>query len=146
MEDGTEQQPQKQPRPRAPRVSKEEREKRVELVEAMLARGIKPGAIARHFAAEYQLSTKTVKIRYIPEARKRLVERSGDSKDFHRGAGLEFLQSVKSDPKATVRDKVQAQREINKLLGLHQPTRVDITTGGEPIKGYIGLNPDSDDI
>lgn len=29
-----------------------------------------------------------------------------------------------------------------KLLGLDKPEKRDITSGGEPIKGYIGLSPD----
>jgi hypothetical protein len=37
---------------------------------------------------------------------------------------------------------LRCQERRAKLLGLDKPTQHDVTSGGQPIKGYIGVSPD----
>jgi hypothetical protein len=114
---------------------KDELERRVDLVANLLAGRMRKGAIKRLLAVKYAVSARTVE-RYLRAARRLLIRESGRSKDEHRAYGVRFLEGIIADSGASIRDKLSAQSELSRMLGLYSPQR--IAHGGDseapPIK------------
>lgn len=46
--------------------------------------------------------------------------------------------------KDAIRVWLKVHRELSQLMGLDAPKSIDLTSKGEKLKGYIGVNPDTD--
>jgi len=109
------------------RVTIAEQNRRVEQLEICLAQGWHKGEIKRHFKTLWSISGFSVE-RYLSRARENLCKALGETREDHRARSLHLYRSVLSDSKASIRDKLSAQKNIDRLLGLPQPILVAQTT------------------
>lgn len=58
-----------------------------------------------------------------------------------QGGPSEKIKGQSGNP-AHVRNAQDALKAIRDVLGLDEPEKKDITSGGEKLKGYIGISPD----
>jgi hypothetical protein len=79
--------------------------------------------------AMFQVSFRTAE-RLLAAARRRLLARSGKTKQEHLQEALDFWESVVTGPDAALGQRMDAQRELIKLLGLNAPLRHAL--GGDP--------------
>ena len=73
---------------------------------------------------KYSVSSRTCET-YLAEAKRRMVDRSGRSRDEHRMDSLAFYESIVSGPESDIRDKMNAQTRIDWLLGLEAPSKFE---------------------
>jgi hypothetical protein len=124
----------------SPRATKAEVEERVEFMAFLLARRLPHAALKRQFRKKYGagLAARTVAA-YASRAREAIIAETGKSRVQHALESLAFWESIVSGPDATLRERMDAQREIDSLLGLHAPVKIAPTMpDGE--KPYASLS------
>jgi hypothetical protein len=129
-------------KPLADKASADEIEQRVDECMIMMASGKTRSEIKRIMSERHDIARDTVARYYMPKARKQLVETAGVDRDELRAGSLAFYRSVIASDTASTIEKLRAQRQLDRLMGLPVPVRVDITSGGKEVKGYIGINLD----
>lgn len=108
------------------KTSEDQLEERVAATKDLLAKGMYKGQIKKAISEQYGVSRATVE-NYLSRARKILIEELKQTTDVHKSDALGFYKSVLADPTATTGNKIQAQKRIDFILGLHAPTRLAIT-------------------
>ena len=101
-----------------PRITEADKEARIEATYKLLAKGHRPAQITEAIARKYNCSRLTVRGSYLPRAREMMLEDVRASKADLRSKSLAFYMAVIDEPKASTRDKINAQTRIDKLLGL----------------------------
>lgn len=87
------------------------------------------------------MSGRTVEA-YLSRAREQMHSNCRAHVAEHTNKALSFYESVLRNPKATMRDKLQAQERIDILLGLEAPKRTELTGAeGDPL---IPATPEMD--
>lgn len=119
-----------------------EMEERIELIAKLLARGLYLSDIKRVCKEKWNLSGNYVHKTYVPLAQKLLRERLTRGEIELQTDAMAFYEHVIRDPNESTDHKLKARKQLDKLLGLARPVRVDITTGGKEVKGYIGIDLD----
>lgn len=124
-------------------TSEEELEKRVELVLKMLISGYRKSLIKTVLKQRYGVTARTVE-NYLSRAKQILLLELKEERDDQCARSLAFYRSVLSDATAKTKDKINAQRRIDLLLGLQAPTRVALTDpeGNTPAAPTIQVGVD----
>lgn len=99
-----------------------ELESRYEYTVFLISRRLYKSDIKRALMRKYNISARTCE-NYMAEARRRMVDASGRSRDDHRLDSLKFYESIIAGPDGDLRDKIYAQSRIDWLLGLEAPVR-----------------------
>jgi hypothetical protein len=94
-----------------------EQEERVAFTVFLLSRHARKSEIKRLLKARFGVSARTCE-RLLARARGLLRESTGAPPQEHRLRSYAFYLSVIRDPAATLREKMLAQKRIDKLLGL----------------------------
>jgi hypothetical protein len=105
------------------KTTRDELEERVGITMHLLDKRVPKHRIKKVLANRFGVGYRTVE-RYMARARKQIIAASGKSKKEHRLEALRFYESVITGPDATLRERMDAQSEICKLLGLNAPTRL----------------------
>lgn len=114
------------PKSRRGRVTEAEVQKRVdECLRMMIARETK-AQIKRTMRERYGADRATVE-RYLSTAREHLLIEIGETRDWMRAQSLAVYSQVIRSPDASHRDKIRAQAQIDKLLGLAAPVKFAAT-------------------
>ena len=108
------------------RTPVDELEERVRLTRDLLSKGLYKGQIKKVLKEKYGVDHTTVET-YLLRAREILLAELNQARDVHKSDALAFYKSILTDPKATVGNKINAQKRIDFILGLHAPTRVAFT-------------------
>jgi hypothetical protein len=117
----------------------------ISLAEQMLARRFSKGEVKRLLRDIYAKENKndTISPRtlesIISEARRNLVASTDKNRDQHREDSYRLYDSVLRSRDATIRDKVKAQAQIDRLLGLQAPLR-HLLDGSIEHTGGVSLN------
>ena len=114
---------------RAPRSTKKEYERRVQMVRKMLAARMTNGEIKRIASTQFGTSPRTVE-EYIRRARALMLAEIGKSVEEHRSDAYALYCSIIANPNTPDRERIKAQERIDKLLGLESPvkfTQTDMT-------------------
>jgi hypothetical protein len=106
--------------------SQEELEERYRVTAQLLAKGLYKGQVKKALGAKYGIESRAAED-YIARAREILLAELNQARDIHKSDALAFYKSIITDPKATVGNKINAQKRIDFILGLHAPTRVAFT-------------------
>ncbi|MEM1225948.1 MAG: hypothetical protein AAGJ40_09625 [Planctomycetota bacterium] len=107
-------------------TTEDEMDERIRYTASLLYRGLFKSQIKKELRTKYSVDARTVE-RYLSRAREEMLVELRDTRDNHKASSLKFYQSVLSDPKATFSNKIQAQKRIDFILGLHAPTQLSIT-------------------
>jgi hypothetical protein len=94
-----------------------EQEERATFTAFLLSRYAHKGEIKRLLQARFGVSARSCE-RYLARARELLLAGSGAPLEEHRLQSYNFYVSVIRDPQATLREKLIAQKRLDKLLGL----------------------------
>ena len=88
---------------------------------------------------EFEVTTRTAESMWT-DCRNRLKERFSQEREEILSEQLNRLYDLLNRSRLSGNRRVEAEvlRDISKIYGLDQPVKVDITTGGEPIK--ININ------
>lgn len=108
------------------RTPEEELEVRVDYTLKLLTEGRRKSEIKKIFRQRYNVTARTVE-NYLSRARQILLTELKAEREEHTGRSLSVYRSILSDPKAKIKDRLAAQRRIDRLLGLEAPTRVALT-------------------
>jgi len=104
----------------------DELESRVEVTETLLARGMRKSDIKRYLRTEYGVTARTCE-NYLSRAKDRIMLKLREDRESHRSMSLALYRSVLSDANASLADRLRAQRDIDRLLGLNAPLKVAAT-------------------
>jgi hypothetical protein len=105
------------------RATKAEVEERIRIVEKMLAQGYTKSMIKRFFRETYDIRARQCE-RYVSEARRRLLEETKIDRGELIAQSFEFYMSVLRSTEATVKEKLDARRKADELLGLIAPRKI----------------------
>lgn len=98
---------------------------RIRLVTDMLSRGYRKTDIKLLVRRKFEVTSRTVE-NYLSHARRMLMEELGTSRHEQRAKSLDFYRSILKDTaNANIRERIQAQMRIDKILGLEEPTVVN---------------------
>jgi len=95
-------------------------QKKLAAVRAMLDSRANEGDIKRAFAMKFQCSPRSAEP-FIRKAKAQIREESGKSKEEHKADAYAFLTSVVANTNNSVRDRVNAQKELNRITGVAAP-------------------------
>jgi hypothetical protein len=111
-----------------------EQEDRVAFTAFLLSRYAHKGEIKRLLKARFGVSARTCE-RLLARAREVLLKATGAPPEEHRLQSYSFYVSVLRDPAATLRERMLAQKRIDKLLGLElRPAgEVEREAGPDPL-------------
>lgn len=117
--------PEPEPPPQSPRptrTSTAELKTRAELTARLLATGRRKGEVKRMLKQRFGVSARACE-RYLSAARNLLIAWTGKSREDHFVDAFAFYWSVISDPDpaVTLRTRMQARRQLDRLLGLEPP-------------------------
>lgn len=115
---------------------------RVSFVAELLSHGERRGAIHRLCAEKWGVSWRTTDT-YVVRAREAFRKAASASIEDMVAESKAFYDSVLSNPKATVRDKLFARQRLDELFGLDAPTRLKHEVSG-PNGGAIQTEADLD--
>lgn len=104
--------------------TREELRERISLcVEMLSVKGWKKWQIKKAFREKYGSSARSVE-RYLAKARAILRSEYGKEDVDHSSESYAFYRGVIQSQTSTVREKLKAQENIDKLLGLRKPLKV----------------------
>lgn len=95
----------------------EEYEQRVAYAEFLLCRRIYKCDIKRLMKKKFNVTARAVED-YLSRAKAKLRDRSGKTRAEHQIDSLQFYESVLNGPDSTLRDRMDAQSRIDRLMGL----------------------------
>lgn len=104
-------------------TSEEELEQRIELTYRLLSDGLRKSDIKQALKDSYGVCARTAEA-YLSRARELQLIELREERDIHRAGALALYRRMLADPTATIKDKLLAQQQIDKLLGLAVPMRV----------------------
>lgn len=90
--------------------------------------------IKRYLSSRYKLSARSCET-VLARAREAIADSAGRSLDEWRRDGVANLTAIVADKKTSVRERILAQAELNKLLGLNRAERIEVSgPAGGPIQ------------
>lgn len=118
-------------------------ERMVEVFEMILYNKLSYTEFRSQAAEKFDITTRQAESLY-KEARDRLKERFDQQREEILSEQLGRLYDLLSRCREAGNRRVEAEvlRDLNKIYGLDQPVKVDVTSGGEPIAINIILNKD----
>ena len=118
-------------------------ERMVEVFELILYKKLSYTEFRSQAAEMFGITTRQAESLY-KEARERLKERFEQQREEILSEQLGRLYDLLARCREAGNRRVEAEvlRDLNKIYGLDQPVKVDITSGGEPISINIILNKD----
>lgn len=118
-------------------------ERMVEVFEMILYTKLSYTEFRSQAAEKFDITTRQAESLY-KEARERLKERFDQQREEILSEQLGRLYDLLSRCREAGNRRVEAEvlRDLNKIYGLDQPVKVDVTSGGEPIAINIILNKD----
>lgn len=76
--------------------------------------------------------------RYAAYARELLIKATSRSKTELVSEAWSFYESILRSPQSTIRDRMQARAEMNRLLGLYAPTGIRVADEqGKPLQAVV---------
>ncbi|HAI10602.1 MAG TPA: hypothetical protein DCM28_02785 [Phycisphaerales bacterium] len=118
----------------ANKPTQKEKEHRIAKVLKMLVDGYTKGEIKRECRERFDASARTVE-RYLQQARNLLIEELEEPIEAIKARSLTLYRSIINDRKATLLDKVRAQKRIDKIMGLEAPLKHEVSgRDGRPIQ------------
>ena len=130
------------------KITKAERTRRVEKVVSLLLMGAKRADIILYASqkANWGVSERQITT-YIKYATEEIKAQSHDEIEFERGRMKERLESLYQGniKKKDFRAALAVTKERGEMLGIYASKKVDVTSGGEKIKGYAVVSPDDFD-
>jgi hypothetical protein len=111
---------------RAPRCTAQDHERREARCYDLLHKGLRDSEIVRLCSEEWSLASGTVK-KYIARARAKLRELIAGGKTELQSDAYAFYKGIVEDEKARASDRLRAQENIDRLLGLSAPQKVAMT-------------------
>jgi hypothetical protein len=118
--------------------------RRVATVHKLMVAGASRASIQQYAANQWGLSERPVD-EYISRAKETLKEQVDRDKDHNLEMALARMQEIYQECKSAKNYKgaIQAQVEINKLLGLYAPVNANVNLSGSvAIKSYANFSPD----
>jgi hypothetical protein len=125
--------------------TKEDIEARIEYTLFLLSRRLYKSDIKRMLIRKYSIGARTCE-NYLSRAREILIKGTGQTKEEHRVASLNFYESIIAGPDSTLRDRIYANERLDKLLGLEAPLQHDVTSHGEYIMEVIETVVSKEDL
>jgi vacuolar-type H+-ATPase subunit H len=118
-------------------------ERMVEVFELILYKKLSYTEFRSQAAEMFGITTRQAETLY-KDARDRLKERFEQQREEILSEQLGRLYDLLSRCREAGNRRVEAEvlRDLNKIYGLDQPVKVDVTSGGEPIAINIILNKD----
>lgn len=114
--------------------TKAQKEQRLTFVLNLLAQGCRRGEIKRRFGEEFDCQGRTAET-YIRRAREIAREAAGQDRDEMVFEALRFYRAMINDNKISAADRIRARKQLDRLMGLDAPTRVEHSgVGGGPIQ------------
>jgi hypothetical protein len=133
----------KKPRKPAIKPTEKERDDRVdELIDFIANRpAVSRYKIHRRFTKKWNVCWATVD-RYLSRAREALRTNLNRSKDEVRSNAVAFYEQIISNPLEQTKDRIKSQQLLVELLGLAQPTKVEMSgpNQGPIITATTGLD------
>lgn len=116
-------------------------ERMVEVFEMILYAKLSYTEFRSQAAEKFGITTRQAETLY-KEARERLKERFDQQREEILSEQLGRLYDLLSRCREAGNRRVEAEvlRDLNKIYGLDQPVKVDLTSGGQPISININLN------
>lgn len=105
------------------KTAQKELDNRIALVGRLLCQGKPKSEIKRLLAQMFDVSGRTVE-RYLVAARGILREGLNKSRNELIEESYGFLCDIKGSDKATIREKLEADKQIRHMLGLNAPVRI----------------------
>lgn len=99
---------------------------RTNFARKLLCRPMDKGDIKRAVTRNYSISSKMAEV-YIGRAREVLVKETGRDKSEHRTDAYAVLKGIITSMAEKTPDRLKAQEQMSKLLGLNNPDTVAIT-------------------
>ena len=118
-------------------------ERMVEVFELILYKKLSYTEFRSQAAEMFGITTRQAESLY-KEARERLKERFEQQREEILSEQLGRLYDLLARCREAGNRRIEAEvlRDLNKIYGLDQPVKVDLTSGGEPISINIVLNND----
>lgn len=118
-------------------------ERMVEVFEMILYTKLSYTEFRSQAAEKFGITTRQAESLY-KEARERLKERFDQQREEILSEQLGRLYDLLSRCREAGNRRVEAEvlRDLNKIYGLDQPIKVDLTSGGQPISININLSND----
>lgn len=118
-------------------------ERMVEVFELILYKKLSYTEFRSQAAEKFGITTRQAESLY-KEARERLKERFEQEREEILSEQLGRLYDLLDRCREAGNRRVEAEvlRDLNKIYGLDQPVKVDLTSGGNPISININLNND----
>lgn len=118
-------------------------ERMVEVFEMILYKKLSYTEFRSQAAEKFGITTRAAETLY-KEARERLKERFAQERDEILQEQLGRLYDLLDRCREAGNRRVEAEvlRDLNKIYGLDQPVKVDLTSGGQPISININLSND----
>jgi len=115
-------------------------ERMVEVFEMILYKKLSYTEFRSQAAEKFGITTRQAETLY-KEARERLKERFEQQRDEILSEQLGRLYDLLDRCREAGNRRVEAEvlRDLNKIYGLDQPVKVDLTSGGQPISININL-------
>lgn len=98
----------------------------VECAIRLLAFRAPKGEVKRMLSKRFKLSARSSE-RVMARAREEIAEASGKTIDQHRMDAFATLEQIIADKKTTTRERILAQAELSKLLGLNKAERIEVS-------------------
>lgn len=111
------------------RTEEDELHERIELTYRLLSDRMRKSDIKAALKAEYGVCARTAE-NYLSRAREIQLQEYREEREVHAGGALAFYSRIAGDQTNTVAQRINAQREIDKLLGLAVPARLSVTMSG----------------
>lgn len=105
------------------RITATELRKRVAQCEICLSQGWLIPEVMSNMAIAWGVSERSVE-RYLSQAQRNLDVAVAETRQEQRARSLHFYRQVLKNTKATISQKLSAQKQIDRLLGLTQPIMV----------------------
>lgn len=107
-------------------TAQDELDDRIRVTAQLLGKGLYKGQIKKALREKYGVEERTIET-YLARAREILLEDLNQTRDVHKSGALAFYKSVITDSNSTIGNKINAQKRIDFILGLHAPTKVSFT-------------------
>jgi hypothetical protein len=115
-------------------ATQQEKQLRLDLVLHMLTHGHTKGEIKEACRDQFASSYRTTE-RDIATARDLLMAELDETREAMLARSLSLYRSILNDPRASLLDKVRAQKRIDKIMGLEAPLKHEVTgKDGRPIQ------------
>jgi hypothetical protein len=104
----------------------EERERRLDLTMHLLGLGWRDARIKGALHEKFGISGR-VSINYLNRAKQQLMRVTDMTREQHIDASYNVYRAIVADPDTTTKERIDAQKRIDELLGLEMPTKHQIS-------------------